>query len=106
MPAMHELATITSKGQITLPKPIRRALGVDVGSKLAFDLREDGEIIVSRAEADHRDPAIDAFLTLLANDIQAGRHVQGLRGDLARAMLAQARSRRHGDEEIDGEVAL
>ena len=31
MPAIHEVATITSKGQITLPKPIRQALGVDFG---------------------------------------------------------------------------
>jgi len=28
MPAIHQVATITSKGQITLPKPIRQALGV------------------------------------------------------------------------------
>ena len=31
MPDIHEVATITSKGQITLPKPIRQALGVDYG---------------------------------------------------------------------------
>ena len=39
MPAIHVVATITSKGQITLPKPIRQALGVDYGGKVAFDLR-------------------------------------------------------------------
>ena len=38
MQAIHEVATITSKGQITLPKPIRQALGVDFGGKVAFDL--------------------------------------------------------------------
>ena len=38
MPAIHEVATITSKGQITLPKPIRQALGVDYGGKVAFEL--------------------------------------------------------------------
>ena len=31
MSVIHEVATITSKGQITLPKPIRQALGVDYG---------------------------------------------------------------------------
>jgi antitoxin PrlF len=35
MPAIHEVATITAKGQITLPKPIRQALGVDYGGKVA-----------------------------------------------------------------------
>ena len=39
MPAIHEVATLTSKGQITLPKSIRQALGVDTGGKVAFDLR-------------------------------------------------------------------
>lgn len=106
MPTIHELATITSKGQITLPKPIRQALGVDTGGKVAFDLREDGQIVVSRADAEHEDPAIGAFLALLAQDIQAGRHVQGLPDDLAHAMLAQAGYGAHLDEEIDGEVAL
>ncbi|MCX7232027.1 MAG: AbrB/MazE/SpoVT family DNA-binding domain-containing protein, partial [Burkholderiales bacterium] len=39
MSGVHEVATLTSKGQITLPKPIRQALGVDFGGKVAFDLR-------------------------------------------------------------------
>ena len=30
MPEIHEVATLTSKGQITLPKPIRQVLGVDL----------------------------------------------------------------------------
>jgi antitoxin PrlF len=34
MPAIHEVATLTSKGQITLPKSIRQALGVDTAAKL------------------------------------------------------------------------
>jgi|GEM_PF-4719051 len=45
MPTIHEVATLTSKGQITLPKSIRQALGADTGSKLAFELR-GGEVIV------------------------------------------------------------
>ena len=106
MPAIHELATITSKGQITLPKPIRQALGVDAGGKVAFDLHEDGKVVVSRAEADHEDPAINAFLALLAKDIQAGRHVQGLPDDVARAMLEHAGHRHSLEDEIDGDVAL
>ena len=60
MPEIHEVATLTSKGQITLPKPIRQALGVDTGGKVAFDLR-GGEVIVTRAD-EHEDPAIGAFL--------------------------------------------
>ena len=89
MPAIHEVATLTSKGQITLPKSIRQALGVDTGGKVAFDLR-DGEVVVTRADAEHEDPAIAAFLSLLARDIEAGRNVRGLPEDLARTMLEHA----------------
>lgn len=78
MPDIHELATLTSKGQVTLPKPIRQALGVDAGGKIAFRLREDGLVVVSRAEEEHQDPAIAAFLDLLAADIQSGQRLQSL----------------------------
>ncbi|MDH0639293.1 MULTISPECIES: type II toxin-antitoxin system PrlF family antitoxin [Pseudomonas] len=105
MPEIHEIATLTSKGQITLPKSIRQVLGVDTGAKVAFDLRA-GEIIVSRAEAEHEDPAIGAFLGLLEADIRAGRHVQALPEDLARAMLANAGRAVSLDEDIEGDVAL
>ena len=96
MPEIHEVATLTSKGQITLPKS---------GGKVAFDLR-GGEVVVTRADADHEDPAIGAFLGLLEADIRAGRHVQSLPDDLARAMLANARHAVNLDEDIEGEVAL
>ncbi len=105
MPAIHEVATLTSKGQVTLPKPIRQALGVDAGGKLAFDLR-GSEVVVTRVDAEHEDPAIGAFLSLLARDIEAGRNVQGLPEDLARAMLEHAGHGVNLDEEIDGKVEL
>ena len=105
MPEIHETATLTSKGQLTLPKPIRQVLGVGTGAKVAFDLR-GGEVIVSRADAEHEDPAIGAFLELLEADIRAGLHVQALPEDLARAMLANAGRAVNLDEDIEGDVAL
>jgi antitoxin PrlF len=88
MSAIHEIATITSKGQITLPKPIRQALGVDVGGKVVFELR-GSQVVVSRAEsAPHQDPAIGSFLTLLEQDIAAGRNIGALPQNLALAMLS------------------
>lgn len=35
-------ATITSKGQITIPREVRRVLGVGTGDKLAFESDESG----------------------------------------------------------------
>lgn len=106
MPEIREIATVTSKGQITLPKPIRQALGVSVGGQVAFDLRR-GEVIVSRAEGgDHDDPAIEAFLGLLEKDIRAGKRVRALPDALARVMLTNARRAVDFDEAIEGKVAL
>ena len=65
MPAIHEVATLTSKGQITLPKPIRQALGVDVGGKVAFELLGDRVVVTRVEEEPHEDPAIGRFLLLL-----------------------------------------
>ena len=106
MSIINEVATMTAKGQITLPKSIRQALGVDVGARVAFELHEDGQVVVSRADAEHEDPAIGAFLDLLAADIRAGRHVGAMPADLARDMLEHAGREAETDEDIDGDVAL
>ena len=38
------LATLTSKGQVTLPKPIRERLRLHAGDKLDFFIRHDGHV--------------------------------------------------------------
>jgi AbrB family looped-hinge helix DNA binding protein len=37
-------ATVTSKGQITIPKEVRNALGLESGHQVSFLLREDGVV--------------------------------------------------------------
>lgn len=70
MPALlEEISTITAKGQTTIPKSVRQALGVDYGGKIAFRVDDNG-VSVHRADAEHDDPAIDSFLSFLADDIQ------------------------------------
>lgn len=39
-------ATVTAKGQITIPKAVREALGVKAGSKVDFKPLEDGHIAI------------------------------------------------------------
>lgn len=39
-------STLTSKGQVTIPKKIRDRLGLDRGDELSFELREDGVVEV------------------------------------------------------------
>ena len=39
---------VTSKGQVTIPKKVRDYLGIAPGTAIAFDLREDGEVVVHK----------------------------------------------------------
>lgn len=44
-------STVTSKGQVTIPKPLRDRLGITSGVVLDFH-EEKGKIIAERVEAD------------------------------------------------------
>lgn len=46
-------STLTSKGQITLPKDVREHLGVEAGDRLNFEIR-DGIVIVEPETIDIR----------------------------------------------------
>ena len=46
-----ELAKVTSKGQITIPVAIRRALGVKDGDKVMF-IQQEGKVIMMNASLD------------------------------------------------------
>ena len=39
-------ATITSKGQITIPKAVRDELGLREGDRIAFRVLDDGKVVV------------------------------------------------------------
>jgi antitoxin PrlF len=40
--------TVTSKGQVTIPKPVRDRLGINAGSKVDFEVGEDGRAFLRR----------------------------------------------------------
>jgi antitoxin PrlF len=48
------MSTITSKGQITIPKVIRDRLGVRPGDRLVFRERDDGTVVMEAATLDLR----------------------------------------------------
>ena len=42
---MNSIATVTTKGQVTLPAVARRALGIHAGDKLSFTVEADHLIV-------------------------------------------------------------
>jgi len=40
------LATVTDKGQVTVPKEIRDQIGIEPGSRLDFEVQDDGTLRV------------------------------------------------------------
>jgi len=47
-------ATVTSKGQVTIPKPVRDLLGIKPGSKVDFERAPDGRVVVVRVDGKQR----------------------------------------------------
>ena len=83
---MHT-ATMTSKGQMTVPKPIRDRLRLAAGDQVDFVVNERGEIVVRAATSDVRE---------LKGLLQSGRALKtGVRlEDMEKAILkAHARTR-------------
>jgi AbrB family looped-hinge helix DNA binding protein len=51
---MHMSATVTAKGQITIPKAVRDHLGIRPGSKVDFRRLEHGQIAIVKAGSTDR----------------------------------------------------
>lgn len=53
--------TVTSKGQVTIPKSVRDYLGVKPGNRVEFRRAEDGHIIVERFDGVRRSSKVAAL---------------------------------------------
>lgn len=42
--------TVTAKGQVTIPKPVRDLLGIAPGSQVDFHRAADGSVVLTRAD--------------------------------------------------------
>lgn len=65
-------ATVTERGQTTVPAAIRRILGMPrPGGTIVFRLGEDGQVTLTRKAEPHADPVIGDFLAFLERDMRA-----------------------------------
>jgi antitoxin PrlF len=53
--------TLTSKGQVTIPKHIRDALNLVPGARVEFAVNVEGELVVRPAKAGRSQPKRDRF---------------------------------------------
>ncbi|MBJ6123462.1 type II toxin-antitoxin system PrlF family antitoxin [Sphingomonas sp. BT553] len=104
---VQEHSRITAKGQTTIPKAVRKALGVSYGGEIAFVVDEHG-VSVRRVEVEEADPVIGAFLEFLEQDmLRNPQNVVAFPSGLAGRMTALAKDVRvDPDGGIDGPVAL
>lgn len=82
-------STITSKGQVTLPKRIRDQLKLKPGDRLRFDALPDGTLLARPASRS----ALDAIGVLGRTGARAVS-VAGMNDGIARAIAAKHRAKR------------
>jgi AbrB family looped-hinge helix DNA binding protein len=41
-------STVTTKGQVTIPKEVRELLGIKPGNAVTFEMDDDGRVVVSK----------------------------------------------------------
>ena len=73
------MTTMTSKGQVTIPKRLRDAAGLKPGSRVSFEFR-DGNILLKRESK----PAKSRFARMrgtLKSDLSTDQIMALLRGD-------------------------
>lgn len=110
MPVVEEVCTITAKGQTTVPKAVRQALGVGYGGRIAFRVVRGRVTVHALPEGDDADLALAPFLALLESDLasrpaEAVRPLpEGLMGRLE--ALAAEVGEADPDASIEGEVSL
>ena len=77
---MPSIATVTSKGQVTIPVAVRRALSIKAGDHLAFAVADDHVVVT---------PAQD-FLSM-AGSVPVPDDVRGLNWDQIKERAYQVR---------------
>jgi len=75
-------AAVTSKGQVTIPKPVRDLLGIEPGTIVDFQRNDQGEIVLVRSDPSSSRPSRFSRLRgTLKSDLSTDEIMAMLRGD-------------------------
>ncbi len=96
-------STLTDRYQTTVPETVRRALKLGKRDKIHYTIRQNGEVVLTRAEPSAGDdPVLGHFLGFLARDIAS--HPERLQA--VDTGLVQRLQSLVGDIEVNLDVAL
>lgn len=73
--------TVTSKGQVTIPKAVRDMLGLKPGMKVEFKGGMDGEVILKRADGRRPPSRFEKYRGFLGPSPSTDEIMKLLRGD-------------------------
>ena len=72
---------VTSKGQVTIPKPVRDRLGIKPGSIVDFQLAPDGNVVLVKLGAKRRKSRFESVLGILGPGLTTDEIMALTRGD-------------------------
>ncbi|ARE84385.1 putative regulator PrlF [Roseovarius mucosus] len=100
-----QFGRVSSKGQFTLPKRFRSALGIRTGTNVACEMHK-GELRIRVAEPRDRndDPVLDEFLKLIDKDIAKNAALFHMPKYLEARMREAAKQDVDLEDEIEGDI--
>jgi AbrB family looped-hinge helix DNA binding protein len=64
--------TVTTKGQVTIPKEVRDLLGITPGTSVTFEMEADGRVVLRKADMTGRNPTPPSRFARLRGSATAG----------------------------------
>jgi len=71
-----EIGTVSTKGQVTIPRDIRRALRIRPGDKILFDLEGGNRALVRKAEPGRLNEILDRLGPAKETGLEAQRRLR------------------------------
>ena len=64
--------TVTTKGQVTIPKEVRDLLGITPGTSVTFEMADDGRVVLRKTDARARSSKPPSRFSKLRGSATAG----------------------------------
>lgn len=82
-------STLTARYQTTIPAVVRKALDLKTSDKIAYEVTEDNQVILTKVSEDSEDKVMQSFLAFLDKDIELNpSHVQPITKGMAEKYMS------------------